>query len=73
MMKIFNMFFVMNYINVFQEEGVEPKSARGADMRVGKGTRGVRDKVKFPVGRSWADMMEDEKDQQVEEFVDYFM
>ena len=56
------MLYVLNYINVFQEEIVEPKSARGANVRAGKATRGVRDKMKFPVRISWVDMVEDERD-----------
>ena len=57
------MYYIMNYISVFQEDGVEPKGARSANLRAGKGTRGVRDTGKFPVGRSWADMMYEEKNQ----------
>ena len=53
----------MNYISVFQEECVETRGASSADRRAGKGTRGVRDTEKFPVGRSWADKMEEEKNQ----------
>ena len=32
-----------------------------ANRRMSKGIRGVRDTGKFPDGRSWADIMDDEK------------
>ena len=51
----------MYYIIVFQEECLKIGSARSADRRASKGIKGVRDTRKFPVGRSWADVMEEEK------------
>ena len=55
------MLYIMNYMDVFQDECVEARGASSADRRAGKGTGGVRDTRKFHIGRSWADIMEEEK------------
>ena len=55
------MFYIVDYMIVFQEECVETGGASNADRRAGQGTRGARDKGRFPVGRSWVDIMDEEK------------
>ena len=58
----------MCFIIVLQEECQSVGSARRAERstrsagrRTTKGIRGVRDTGRFTVGRSWADIMEEEK------------
>ena len=38
----------------------ERSVSRGADRRAGRGTRGMRDRVKYPLRRAWVHKSEDE-------------